>query len=73
KNTEMFMVRAGYRYENGITSDVDRTTASTGIAAGVTVQYPIDDLGKNLVALSYSYRTAQQYQGSHCFGLRLSF
>jgi len=73
KNTQMFMVRTGYRYENGITSDVDRTTASTGIAAGVTVQYPIDDLGKNLVALSYSYRTAQQYQGSHCFGLRLSF
>lgn len=73
KNTEMFMLRAGYRYENGITSDVDRTTANTGIAAGLTFQYPLDDLSKNMVALSYSYRTAYQYQGSHSFGLRLSF
>lgn len=73
KNTEMFMLRAGYRYENGITNDVDRTSASTGIAAGLTFQYPIDKLGNNLVALNYSYRTSYQYEGSHCFGLRLSF
>jgi hypothetical protein len=73
KNTEMFMIRAAYRYESGITSDIDRTNASTGIAAGITFQYPIDDLGQNLVALNYSYRTAYQYEGSHCFGLRLSF
>lgn len=73
KNTEMFMIRAAYRYESGITSDIERTNASTGIAAGITFQYPIDDLGQNLVALNYSYRTAYQYEGSHCFGLRLSF
>lgn len=73
KNTEMFMLRAAYRYENGITSDIDRTSANTGIAAGITFQYPIDDLGQNLVALNYSYRTSYQYEGSHCFGLRLSF
>jgi hypothetical protein len=73
KNTEMFMLRAGYRYENGITSDVDRTSANTGIAAGLTFQYPLDDLSKNMVSLSYSYRTSYQYEGSHAFGLRLSF
>ncbi len=73
KNTEMFMLRAGYRYEGGITNDIDRTTANTGIAAGLTFQYPINDLGKNMVALNYSYRTAHQYDGSHSFGLRLSF
>jgi len=73
KNTEMFMLRAAYRYENGITSDVDRTSAATGIAAGITFQYPMDDLGQNMVALNYSYRTSYQYEGSHCFGLRLSF
>ncbi|MEZ5014823.1 MAG: PorV/PorQ family protein [Chitinophagales bacterium] len=73
KNTEMFMVRAGYRYEKGITSDVDRTTASTGLAAGITFQYPIDKLGNNLVGISYSYRTSYQFNGSHCFGMRLSF
>lgn len=73
KNTEMFMLRGAYRYESGITSDVDRTSASTGIAAGITFQYPIDELGQNLVALNYSYRTSYQYEGSHCFGLRLSF
>ena len=73
KNTEMFMLRAGYRYESGITDDVERTSASTGIAAGLTFQYPLDDLSRNMVALSYSYRTSYQYEGSHAFGLRLSF
>ena len=73
KNTEMFMLRAGYRYENGITSDVDRTSTNTGIAAGLTFQYPISETSGSMVSLNYSYRTAYQYAGSHCFGLRLSF
>ncbi len=73
KNTEMFMLRAGYRYENGITNDVDRTSASTGAAAGITFQYPLNKVSGSLVALNYSYRTSYQYEGSHCFGLRLSF
>jgi len=72
KNKELFMLRAGYRYETGITDDVERTTASTGIAAGLTFQYPIDKSGETLLGLSYSYRTSYQYNGSHCFGFRLS-
>jgi hypothetical protein len=72
KNNEMFMLRAGYRYENGITDDVERTSATTGIAAGVTFQYPINEMGNVLAGLSYSYRTSYQYNGSHCFGFRLS-
>lgn len=72
KNIEMFMLRAGYRYESGITNDVDRTTAATGIAAGLTFQYPIDKMANSIASLSYSYRTSAQYNGSHCFGFMLS-
>ncbi len=72
KNAEMFMLRAGYRFEQGITSDVDRTSANTGIAAGVSFQYPLSEDSNTLIALNYSYRTAAQYSGSHAFGLRLS-
>ncbi len=73
KNTEMFMLRAGYRYEEGINSAVDRTSATTGIAGGVTIQYPINEMGNVIAGLSYSYRTSYQYDGSHSFGFRLSF
>jgi hypothetical protein len=36
------MLRGGYLYEDGITSDSDRTTAFTGPSAGFTVSVPIN-------------------------------
>lgn len=74
KNTEMFMLRVGYRYENGMLSSnsVDRTTTSTGLAAGVTFQTPFSNTSSNKFALSYSYRTSDPYNGTHSFGVRLT-
>jgi len=37
---EMFMVRAGYRYEGGLLDDTIRTNVHTGLAAGATLQVP---------------------------------
>lgn len=73
KNTEMFMVRAGYRYEEGITGDADRTSALTGLAAGFTVQYPLGGSdSQTMIALDYSYRTSNPFDGTHSFAVRLS-
>lgn len=74
KNTEMFLLRAGYRYEDGmLSSNTDeRTTAHTGLAAGVTFQTSFADSPTNILSISYSYRSSNPYDGSHSFGIRLS-
>ena len=75
KNTEMFMVRAGYRYEDGILSDIGsgRTTAMTGLAAGVTFQLPVGGSeSQTRLAINYSYRTTSPFDGCHAFGVRVS-
>ncbi|MFN3940685.1 MAG: hypothetical protein ACK4IY_08855, partial [Chitinophagales bacterium] len=74
KNTEMFLLRAGYRYESGmLSSNADeRTTAHTGLAAGVTFQTPITKDSQNILGLNYSYRSSNPYDGTHAFGIRLS-
>lgn len=74
KNTEMFMLRAGYRYEDGITGSTDeqRTTVHTGLAAGATFQTPFTGNDKTLLAISYSYRSSNPFNGSHSLGVRLS-
>lgn len=71
KNVERFMLRASYRYEEGITSDVDRTTAHTGIAAGFSFQQPLRQDGPEF-AIDYAYRTSNPFNGSHTLGLRFN-
>jgi len=74
KGQEMFMLRAGYRYENGITSsDPDeRTTAHTGLAAGATFQTSFAGDPNKLINVSYSYRASDPFDGTHSLGVRLS-
>lgn len=74
KNTEMFMLRAGYRYEDGITGSTDdtRTTVHTGLAAGATFQTPFTSNDKTMLAISYSYRSSNPFDGTHSLGVRLS-
>ena len=74
KNTEMFMLRAGYKYEDGlIGSSSIRTNAHTGISAGFTFQYSLkkDDPEGPKVGLDYAYKTADPFSGTHGIGLRL--
>ncbi|MBC8048050.1 MAG: PorV/PorQ family protein, partial [Fimbriimonadaceae bacterium] len=74
KNTEMFMLRAGYRYEDGITggTDENRTTVNTGFAAGATFQTPFTGNDKTLLGINYSYRSSNPFDGTHSLGIRLS-
>lgn len=67
---EQFMLRGGYNYQGGLTSETDRTTAFTGISGGVTVEVPLKKNGPSL-GLDYSYRTSNPFGGTHTLGVRV--
>ena len=68
---EMFMVRLGYTYEDGIRTPSTRTTALRGPSAGFTVELPMGDEGSTF-GLDYSYRHTDPFQGSHTIGARIN-
>jgi hypothetical protein len=68
---EMLMFRGGLLIERGIFSGVDRVTAFTGPAAGVTFEVPFNEK-KSTVGLDYSYRFTNPFGGTHTFGIRLN-
>ena len=69
----IFMLRAAYRYENGIGNPATSTTMYMGLAVGATVQYRIGGEKSPMVALDYSYRpTERPANGVHMLSLRLT-
>jgi len=67
---EQFMIRGGYNYQGGLTSETDRTTAFTGISGGFSIEVPVKKNGPS-VGLDYSYRTSNPFGGTHTAGVRL--
>jgi len=71
---DMFMIRGGYRYEDGINGALDfdeRSTFETGLAAGVTLQMPLKNEGSKF-AVDYSYRLTNPYGGHHTIGININ-
>ena len=68
---EMFMVRTGYTYEEGITNPETRTTALRGPSGGFTIELPMGSSGTTF-GLDYSYRHTDPFQGSHSIGARIN-
>lgn len=68
---DMLIVRGGYAYEEGITSDTDRTTAFTGISGGFSFQVPFKKGGDQKFAIDYSYRDTDPFNGVNTIGLRI--
>ena len=66
---EMFMVRLGYTYEDGISTPSSRTNALRGPSGGFTLELP---MGANTFGLDYSYRHTDPFQGSHTIGARIN-
>lgn len=66
-------LRAGYAYEDGITSDADRSTSLTGPTGGISVQVPVNKENNSVFAIDYSYRATNPFQGSHTIAVRLTF
>ena len=67
---DMFMVRTGYTYEDGIRTPSTRTTALRGPSAGFTVELPMGN--GTTFGLDYSYRHTDPFQGSHTIGARIN-
>ena len=65
---EMFMVRAGYKYELGQTALQE--SVYTGLAAGVTLEVPMKKQSTNRFAVDYAYQSTSPFSGTHNFSLR---
>lgn len=64
-----FALRAAYKTEfdpNSVEASIDN-----GLAAGLTVSFPLKKGSSNRVSLDYAFRATDVYQGTHNFGLRL--
>jgi len=69
----LFMLRAAYRYENGIGNPTTSTTMYMGLAVGATVQYRVGGEKSPMVALDYSFRpTERPANGVHMISLRMT-
>lgn len=66
------MLRGAYTYEEGITSKTDRTSAFTGPSAGFTVAVPLDKEKGSSIAIDYSYRATDPFNGTHSIGARFN-
>ena len=65
-----FMLRTGYVYEEGITSNETRSTVFTGLNAGFTFEIPLSS-GTNF-GLDYSFRKASPLSSPHTIGARIT-
>lgn len=71
---DIAMLRVGYRYYDGIfdTFDPDgRSSASTGISAGFSVEVPLADDGPKL-GIDYGFRSTAPFNNTHTFGVRFN-
>lgn len=66
------VLRAGYTYEDGITSSTERSTVFTGPSAGISVQIPLNKEKGTIFAIDYSYRDTDPFDGVHTIGARIS-
>jgi hypothetical protein len=69
---DMFVLRGGYIYENGITSVDERTTALTGLTAGFSFEVPFKKGGDQTFAVDYSFRDTDPFNGIHTIGVRIN-
>ncbi len=66
-------LRYAFLYERGILDPLERISAWTGHAVGMSVQVPFKS-GKDRTsdfALDYSYRTTDPFSGTHSIGVRI--
>jgi hypothetical protein len=68
---KMLILRAAYRYENGIGNSATSTTLYEGFACGATIQKRMGEKGP-LLGIDYSYRPTQRpANGVHMIGVRI--
>lgn len=75
----IFQLRAGYAYEDGMHKPLDtgrygeKISTRMGFSCGATIQAPLSKTDKNkTLGIDYSYTPSDPFQGSHTIGLRFS-
>lgn len=68
---DLFMIRGGYRWEQGINDPDTRTSAYLGYSAGFSVQVPIKKDGPAF-GLDYAYRGTSPFKGTHTYSVRFT-
>ncbi|MCZ2140014.1 MAG: PorV/PorQ family protein [Bacteroidia bacterium] len=70
---EKFMLRAAYRYENGITNKDKSTTLYTGLSAGASFQTKLSNAEKaHAIAFEYAFKPTNIAGGVHVLGIKLN-
>ncbi|MBK7810167.1 MAG: PorV/PorQ family protein [Saprospiraceae bacterium] len=69
---DVFGLRASYSYDIGDSAGAE-DNAFTGLAAGASLNFPMDKKGNNILSIDYGYRHSNPFQGSHAIGLGLNF
>jgi len=63
---EMFMLRAGFRYEDGVFNPIKETSFNSGFSAGFSFDIPVK---YNDFVIDYSFRHTKSLAGTHSLGL----
>lgn len=72
---DYFMVRGGYRWEKGITDDVERTTWYRGYSGGFSAEVPLKKSKGSespTLGIDYAYLFTSPFSGTHHYGLRFN-
>ncbi|HUR32053.1 MAG TPA: PorV/PorQ family protein [Saprospiraceae bacterium] len=67
---EMFMVRAGYRYDISVPSTDPQHNVYSGLCAGVTIEVPTKKASLSRFAVDYAYLATNPFNGTHNFSIR---
>ena len=67
---EMFMARAGYRYDLGVSLNDPEHGIYSGLCAGVTIEVPLKKESSSRFAVDYAYLVTDPFDGTHNFSIR---
>ncbi|MEM6316137.1 MAG: PorV/PorQ family protein [Bacteroidota bacterium] len=69
---EMFMIRAGYKFEMGLSADRSfEQSVYTGLSGGVTIDVPTKKGGDSRFGIDYAFRATSPFNGTHNLGVRI--
>lgn len=72
----IFMLRAGYTYENGIWDDIntsERTNVNSGLSAGLSVALPLNKEKGTYIGIDYAFRETVSFNNNHTVGIIFNF
>jgi opacity protein-like surface antigen len=70
--SEIFMLRAGYRYDLGSTADEVINNVYSGLSAGVSFEIPFSKDNDTRFGIDYGYRSTNPWNGTHNLSIRFS-